>query len=393
MELTDQIVAADVRRRRHRLAEVLCAGGVDAAVLATEPNFLYLTGYITPSWKMRARPLLVTLSDDAQAIAIGSAAELERLAGDVSGVALKPFVDPVETQIGEETLLDFLPAATTSLVEVLRESGARRVALELNAPFAAGLPDHALRTLHDVVGIELVDVGPLLWPLRRRKSEVELALLRRSATILGDVYAQFVQEARSGMTERELHGVLMRAAGTAGADCLAYATVIVSAQGPLLGSPTDRVWAADELLLVDVGVVHRGYWADFSRHFTASEPPAATTAAYERIVAALAAGRAAVRPGVSIASVAQAITNELPSDDEGSFGRVGHGIGLDITESPSIHRSEPGELLPGAALCLEPAARFNGVGRLVGEEMVAVTEAGCELLSPLFPTQIERVPD
>jgi len=381
----------EVGRRREALADALREARVDAAVVATEPNFTYLSGYATPSWAMRARPLMLVVTAAGDGTAVISDAEAERLREIVPGIAVAPFSEPVAVPIGGEPVLDFVAAAVHRLVDVLTHGRPARVAIERAAPFGPGLTEAAVNALSARLGVELVDIAPLLWPLRRQKSNAELNCLRAAASILDNAYLRFGARVGPGMTERELYAELATAAAGEGADRLGYGVIVGGAMRPLLGPPGDRAWDAGDVLMVDAGVVRDGYWADYSRHFAAVEPPAATRVAYARIVDALAAGRAACLPGASAADVAAAITGELPRHRDGAFGRVGHGVGLDLTEPPSLHRGERVELLPGMTLCLEPVAAFDGVGRLVGEEMVAVTEQGCELLSPPFPAELEVI--
>lgn len=96
-----------------------------------------------------------------------------------------------------------------------------------------------------------------------------------------------------------------------------------------------------------------------------------------------------MQPRVAVADVAAAVADELPADGARAFGRLGHGVGLEIAEPPSLHPADPTVLEPGMTLCVEPTSGFGDAGNLVGEEMVVVTEDGGELLSPAFPDTIE----
>ncbi len=156
-----------------------------------------------------------------------------------------------------------------------------------------------------------------------------------------------------------------------------------------MGPPGERMWRDGELLMVDVGLVVDGYWADFCRHFAAGYVTADQSAAYAQVVAAVDAGRTTARAGAVASTVAAAIADVLPVDGEHGFGRLGHGIGLDLTEPPSLHHDDHTALEPGMTLCIEPAAWFEGVGHVVAEEMIAVTSSGAEVLSPGIPESIQ----
>lgn len=388
MAPTDAL-AADVRRRRQALREAMDQHGIDAALITSEPNFTYLTGYVTASWANRSRPTgLIVLRDEDAAIGVLSAAEAESLTSLGVDVECAPVVDPL-ARPGDGAGVDYAHAVAHVLAEQLARRAVRRVATELGAPDIGGLPHDALTAVGDALDAQLTPVGPLLWPLRRRKSAFEVDCAARAATALGTAFAAFAAGARPGMTERELHGALIAAVGGSGADRMGYAMVVAGAANAPLGPPGDRVWDPGELLMVDVGVVVDGYWADFCRHFGAAHVTAAQEAAYAQLVDALHRGRDAVRAGATATSVAATMAAALPGGGTGDFGRVGHGVGLELAEPPSLHRSDPTVLEPGMTLCVEPMAWFDGVGHLVGEEMVAVTTNGAELLSPAFPHAIE----
>lgn len=379
---------ATLAERRLAFGRRLDLAGVDAAIIATEPSFAYLTGYATPSWAMRSRPIAFVAFRDGGGTAVLSAAEAPSVAASALGIAAEGYADPAPDGNGGPP--DFGRALADRLVAVLGPRRPTRIAVELGSAFPPGLAPATLDVVRVGLGVELVDCGPLLWPLRLTKTDAEIGLMRAAADALAGVYASFAAEARTGMTERELHELLEYAAVRHVGAQLRYATVVAGAQRPLLGPPGARAWQPEDVLLVDVGIVRDGYWTDFSRHFAASEQPAAVRAAYARIVTALGAGRDACRPGARAGDVAAAMGGELPPAHD-AFGRLGHGVGLELTEPPSLHAADRTELRPGMTLCLEPIAWFDGVGHLVGEEVVVVTESGCELLSPPFPVEMELI--
>ena len=379
-------LAADVRRRRRLLREELAHSGLDAVVLSSEPNFQYFSGYRTPSWANRARPMLLLARADGSCLAVVSEAEADRVESDGVDLEAIPYREPVASTDGGEAILEFIPAAVSAAAHGLRP--ARRLGLELSSHFQAGLPAAAMRQLALELGAEPVDAASILWRLRIRKSALEVDCLRRAADALERAYQTFAATAGAGLSERELHRLFLEAAAASGADWIGYVSIVVDSRGALLGGLGARRWERDRLLLVDAGLLVDGYWSDFWRIFVAGEPSQVQAAAYAEIFNSVRAEREAVAKEPRAADVARLVGRLLERGNGGVFGRVGHGIGLDLTEPPSLHCDDPTPIVAGMTLCVEPAGWFPEVGHLVAEETIVVTEGGCELISPAFPERL-----
>jgi Xaa-Pro dipeptidase len=381
---------ADARLRLQKVQDDMPRRGFDALLLSSEANFAYATGYATPSWAISARPLAV-LVEPTRCTAIVGAAEAAPLAAIAAGIEIATYTDPIPRTLDGLPFLDF----ATALIDVVRSllsNRTRTLGIEATLPSASGLPYETLRALEED-GFALTDAASLLWPLRQAKTAYELERLEYVGAALGRLYELFASRAKVGMSERELHGLLVGAAGEVGVDRLGYLTVIAGADKPADGPPGDRPGEEGDLVFIDVGLVADGYWADCSRHFALGEPSEEYVAAYRQIVSACLAGRGSCRPGAAAADVARAIAAELPQPDGPglrSIGRVGHGVGLDLTEPPSIAIGDETTLRPNMTLAVEPLGSFP-FGHLIAEENVAVTDSEARLLSVPFPSELPRI--
>jgi Xaa-Pro aminopeptidase len=385
LELSVEEGQADAKDRLERLQERLDESDFDALVLSAEANFTYVTGYTTPSWAMTARPMALVVTPK-ECIAVVGSAEAEPLGKAAPHVLIAPYTEPIARDLDGLPFLDFAATTARCVAQLLQARGADRVGIEGSVPSASGLPYDSLRVLADLARVTLADASGLLWKARLTKSAYEIARLLHAGAALGRLYELFASRAEIGMTERELHGLLLSAAGEAGCDRLGYSTLVAGAGTVADGAPSARRWERGELLYVDIGLVLDGYWADFSRHFGAGEATPEQLAAYERVAAAARAGRDACQSGAEAAAVARAIYANLPVANAG-IGRVGHGLGLDLTEPPSVNGDDATVLTPGMTLAVEPLGAFS-FGVLFAEENLVVTEAGPELLSPPFPTSL-----
>jgi Xaa-Pro aminopeptidase len=386
MERTDG-VAEEAKARRHRLEEQLEIHGIAAAVIANEQNFQYLTGYRTPSWALRGRPIFLVIRPGRSPAAVVNAGEEERIAELVPGLEALSYQRPKLVRSDDSAILDFAPAAVDQLRELLRPLGSR-IGFELGSQMTPRIAVTALEELRRDLGVDLADITHLLWRIRLIKSRSEVELIRRSAAALTHTYESFEQQARPGMNERELHQLFLECAKRSQADGVGYLIVIAGTAGHVLGPPSSKPWMAGQLLLVDAGLTVDGYWSDFSRLYCAEEARTTQQEAYRAVVGALERGRSILRPGATAASISQAIQRAKGAGAEDSFGRVGHGIGLDLTEPPSFHQRDETVLQSGMTLCVEPNYLVEGLGLIVAEEMVSITDEGSELLSSSYPAEL-----
>lgn len=137
-----------------------------------------------------------------------------------------------------------------------------------------------------------------------------------------------------------------------------------------------------DLLMLDTGAVLEGYFCDFDRNWAIGAASNELRAAHVALCEATEAGFAAARPGNTAADVFHAMQSVIAkSGDAGAGGRLGHGLGMRLTEPPSLIASDDTVLEPGMVLTLEPGLQL-GAGRImVHEEDIVIEEAGARWLT------------
>jgi Xaa-Pro aminopeptidase len=139
----------------------------------------------------------------------------------------------------------------------------------------------------------------------------------------------------------------------------------------------------DTLLTIDMGAVVDGYCSDMTRTLVLGDPGPELAEAYAVCARAQMAAVLAVRPGIGCGEldrVARDVIEEAGFG--GAFGHgLGHGVGLEIHEAPRLGREAPGTLAPGMIVTIEPGIYLEGRGGVRIEDLVVVTEDGCEVLS------------
>ncbi|MEM6743376.1 MAG: M24 family metallopeptidase, partial [Pseudomonadota bacterium] len=138
-----------------------------------------------------------------------------------------------------------------------------------------------------------------------------------------------------------------------------------------------------DVLMLDTGVVHDGYFCDFDRNFSVGPPSPDTAAAHACLIEATEAGFAAARPGATAFDLFHAMDAVLTGGaGTAETGRLGHGLGSQITEWPSLLPHDRTILAPGMVLTLEPSLQTAPGRLMVHEENIVIGETGAEWLSP-----------
>lgn len=170
-----------------------------------------------------------------------------------------------------------------------------------------------------------------------------------------------------------------------GADSTPY---IVSASGPdgydnIIMGPTDRKLGDGDLLIIDTGTLFDGYYCDFDRNYAFGIASDRAKRAYEVVFNSTDAGFKAAKPGATTTDLWRAMWTVLEAGgSEGNdIGRMGHGLGTQLTEWPSITASDNTELKPGMAMTLEPGMSYDGGKQMVHEENILITDSGAIMLS------------
>jgi Xaa-Pro aminopeptidase len=222
--------------------------------------------------------------------------------------------------------------------------------------------------------------------LRMVKEEDELASIRAAVQLGARLFDRAVEVIRPGVKETEVAAEMEYVARQAGAEAMSFPTIIASGERSALphGRATQKA-IANGFVVCDFGVILGGYCSDQTRTVWAgSATPPEARRAYESVKEAQLAGIAAVKPGAATAEVDEAARKVLR---KAGLGRqfthsTGHGFGLEIHESPRIAAGQKEKLEPGMVITIEPGVYFPGKWGIRIEDMVAVTDTGCEVLTP-----------
>jgi Xaa-Pro dipeptidase len=231
---------------------------------------------------------------------------------------------------------------------------------------------------------ELVDVAPEIRRLRRTKSPAELDKLARACVVTDSVAAEVMRGLHPGQSELEIAVMMGAAIGARGAS-LSFQTSVQSGANSAVPhhNPSGRKLESGDLVLLDFGAAFEGYCADLTRMAVVGEPTARQREIYALVLRAHDAAIDAVRPGITTGQVDAAAREVIEAAGFGPhfFHRVGHGLGLEVHEDPSLDPGSSTVLRPGMVFTIEPGVYLSGWGGIRIEDDVVVEAGGCRVLS------------
>ena len=340
------------------------AAGLEESLLVLDPtNVRYLAGFRSSNPALLVQPDgCATLYSDFRY------AEAGRAAAAAAGV---------EFVVTERALLKDLAA---------RLSG--RVAFE------SGFVTYDGWETLGSAGAELVPRRGLVQALRAIKDEAEVDAIRRACAITTATYGRIAEEGLVGRSEREVAARIEQLFRELGADGSAFAAIVASgANGALPHADAgDRRIEAGTLVTIDCGARLGGYCADCTRTFATGPLPEELERAYAVCLAAEQAGLDAISPGgvgAAVHEAAHAVIRDAGWGEQFGHG-LGHGVGLEIHEAPTLRPDSEDVLAPGNVVSCEPGIYLEGSGGVRIEDLVVVRDGTPEILTA-FPKTLLTV--
>lgn len=358
----------------HRIAALrrrLADEELDAVIITGASNMAYLTGFEHVIDYGINAACLVTLEvsrfytdfryqDAAEAAAVGT---------------------PWVVRIQKESLY-------IELCQELREAGFTRVALEASVPYGR------FKFISEQFGGRVEAVSQWVEEIRQVKEAHEVERIAAAAELGDRAFEHILGHIAEGVTEREVALELEFFMRRNGSDGVAFDPIVAS--GPNSARPhaqvSDRVVGAGEFVKLDFGARIDGYCSDMTRTVVVGHASDRHREIYNAALEANEIGLAAVRPGLPACDIDRAAREALAARGFGGefFGHsLGHGVGLDVHEIPSIGPLNRDSVRIGSVITIEPGVYVPGFGGVRIEDLVVVEEAGMRLLSHATKDLIE----
>lgn len=361
-------------KRVARLRRLLERDGIDAAIVRSTTDLMWLTGFERVFDTEQAHTAVVTCdtctihTDSRYATAMKTAAADEGLW----------HVDDVTVVKGK------VRTAPQFVSDVLREQGLETARVSLDAATPLSLYRKLVEALPTV---EFVEQESPVLSLRAVKDEAEIAALKRAQEVADAAFMELLGLMRPGRTEREVSLDLEFALRRLGADELAFANIVAS--GPNSANPHaipgERVLSEGDLVVVDFGARVNGYRSDTTRTVAIGQPSAAQRKVYNAVRDAHERVAQAIRPNVTgkaMHELAERVLAEHGYAQMMGHG-LGHGVGLDIHELPNLSPRNPKRLVAGNVVTNEPGVYIPGECGVRLEDCGVVTECGFESFTKL----------
>jgi Xaa-Pro aminopeptidase len=235
--------------------------------------------------------------------------------------------------------------------------------------------------------IELVATSGLVEELRAVKQPEEVAAIKTAAALADDAFAQLVAGGLTGHTERELALKLEYEMRRRGAQRPSFDPIVAAGPHGALphARPRDETVRAGELVVIDWGAQLDGYCSDCTRTMATGAIDAESHEIYQLVLDAQLAALEEVKPGAigrDVDSVPRAAITAGGYGDHFGHG-LGHGVGLEVHEAPRLAQPSEAVLAPGNVVTVEPGIYIPGRFGVRIEDLVVVTDDGCEILTTI----------
>ncbi|MEP7020969.1 MAG: Xaa-Pro peptidase family protein [Pseudonocardiales bacterium] len=368
--------AAEYEARVSRFQTRLSDRGLGGAILTSEANFSYFTGYHSfapgSTYCRSVFAFIPTVGAPVLLVHAFPEADARR---DCWFDDVRSYDD-----------LSFAPVAQVASIAAalgIRDAG---VGMELGAEHRIGLTGNEFDEVrHALRPSPITDVGDILWDLRLIKSEAEIALLVESGRIAAVAFEETYANLRIGMTELDVAAALGQKIAAEGGRVGFF--VVTSGAGSYdrtAGHPRDRALEPGDMLWVDLGVVHGGYWTDHCRAAVIGRASDGQRDSWNAIRDVTWSAVQRCLPGQTPPDIVAGL--EADAAERGlhftfAAGRAGHGIGLMSTEPPHIARYDTTVLREGMAITIEPGWVDQQLGTFVAEENLVIRSGAPQLLT------------
>lgn len=373
---------AEYEARLLRAQSIMREDGFDALVVCSPHNVRYFSGFDSQFWESPTRPWFIVVPAGGAPVAVIPEIGAPEMA--------RTWLDDIRTWPAPRPEDDGVSLLAAVLGDVPRRSG--RIGFELGREHSLRMPVTDFLALRDRLTQVLGDGSPCLWRIRMVKSAPEIDKIRHICTIASDAYDGVPGHVAATDSEREAARKLRIDLARRGADATPFLPCVSGPGGvaQIVCGPRDRAFEAGDIVFFDTGSTFDGYFCDFDRNYAVGRLPDAALRAHEALWLATEAGIAAARPGATTDQVFAAMAKLIAEAGSlgNNVGRLGHGLGLQLTEPPS-HRPGDGTVLaPGMVLTIEPGMEYSPGKMIVHEENIVITEAGAELLTRRAPREL-----
>ena len=367
---------SEYENRLNKIQKLMSESKMDAILLTTQVDIEYYTGFKTQFFQSPTRPwyVLIPINGKPQAIipTIGESGMRET------------WIDDIKTWTSPNPEDDGLSILLSSIKFLMKNHKCLGVPKTLESTLRMPLGDYEY-LVSSLSGVEIKDANKILRKVRFVKSAAEIAKIKHICQLTSQGFIDLEDFLKAGESERENCKRFKQHLLSLGADDTPY---IVSGSGQegygsIIMGPTEKIIEEGDLFIIDTGSVFDSYFCDFDRNYAFGHIGDEAKKAYRVAYNATEAGFNAAQVGKTTSDIFNAMNDVLQKGGAlgNTVGRLGHGLGMQLTEWPSNTSTDNTVLEPGVVLTLEPGMAFLPGKEMVHEENIVITENGPEWLS------------
>ena len=372
----------EFEQRLIKAQDVMQQYKLDGVLLTTPQNIRYFTGYDSQFWESPTRPWFVIVP--ASGKPIGIVPEIGE------SEFKKTWLDDIKTWPSPRPEDEGISIVKSTLEHLTKIHG--QIGAEFGKEMAIRMPVRDLFKLKENLHTNIVDGSDAIWEMRMIKTNTEIERIKKICSIASDAYYDLPSKLNIGDTEREAVNKLKIDIINRGADNVPFMPGISGEGGvsQIVCGPSDRIIEKGDILFIDTGSTFDGYFCDFDRNFAFGSATSEVEKVNEILWNATEAGINAAKPGVSTFDIFNTM-NKIISDGNtvgNNVGRLGHGLGLQLTEPPSHRPGDNTIIKENMVLTIEPGMEYAKGKMIVHEENIVIRKDGAELITKRAPKEI-----
>lgn len=366
----------EFEQRLHKAQVLMQTQDLDGILLMTEPEVRYFSGFHTLFWQSPTRPWFLFLPLEGKPIAI-----IPEI-----GAALmrETWVDDIRTWSAPSPEDDGISLLQELLCPLSSKGSRLGIMKGHETSLRMPLGDYE-RLMALLPGLNLVDATSLVRGLRMVKSEAEIQKISHICTIASNTFDRAGEIFYEGQPFSEAFRAFRMECLAQGADDVPYLAGGAGLGGyqDIISPPSERLLQKGDILMFDTGATFDGYYCDFDRNYAIGIDDDLSRQANDTLWRATEAGLEAARPGATCRELFQAMSRVIAEMDcpEGDVGRMGHGLGMQLTEQPSHAAFDETVLKESMVITLEPSLSYGDGRIMVHEENIVIQNGAPRLLS------------
>ncbi len=368
--------------RVSRAQKIMYQNKLDGIFVTNKPNFHYFSGFDSQFWESPTRPWFLVIPGEGEPVAV-----IPEIG--VSGIT-NTWISDVNTWSAPNPKDDGI----SLLGGIIKKLGNRfgRVGAELGREMSLRMPVIDFMKLKHNLDSEIVDASPAIWKMRMIKTEGEIQRIKYICSIVSEAYEEIPNKISIGDSERDAARKLKKEIYERGADTIPFLPAISGKDGvsQIVCGPSDRILNNGDILFFDTGSTYDGYFCDFDRNFGIGTVSDEVRGVHDTLWRATEAGIAAAVPGAKTDDIWSSMNKIIEESGTvgNSVGRLGHGVGLQLTEPPSHCQGDNTIISENMVLTIEPGIEYKKGKMIVHEENIVVTRDEPSLLTKRTPREM-----